>query len=164
MTPSGGKQLSALFAGPSVCDWILCKKAGTEKNQDFVVEKVDHPFLIAAAVAALKYGNWEIFWQDSRGTLCNVLTDQHGNWKTSLEGNEILQQHGPADVSIRSAESSLFSSKKWIEKTTYSEKNRRDVLESGVSLYEAWPIIQNYFLAAWFLPPRTRTNQVPEPV
>jgi len=73
------------------------------------------------------------------------LTGQHGNWKTSLEGNENFQQHSPADVSIKSAESSLFSSKKWIEKTTYSEKNRQDVLESGVPLYEAWPIIHKLF-------------------
>ena len=145
LTPSGGKQLSALFAGPSVCDWILEKKAVSDKTQHFVVEKVDHPFLIAAAVGALKSGSWEICWQDSGGTLCNVLTDQDGNWKTSLEGNEIFQQHSPADVSIKSAESSLFSSKKWIEKTTYSEKNRQDVLESGVPLYEAWPIIHKLF-------------------
>jgi len=145
LTPSGERQLSALFAGPSVCDWILCKKAGTEKTQDFVVEKVDHPFLIAAAVAALKYGNWEIFWQDSRGTLCNVLTDHHGNWKTSWEGNGIFQQQGPADVSIKSVERNLFSSGKWIEKTTYSEKNRQDVLESGVPLYKDWSIIYKYF-------------------
>jgi len=88
LTPSGGKQLSALFAGPSVCDWILEKKAVSDKTQHFVVEQVDHPFLIAAAVGALKSGNWEICWQDSGGTLCNVLTGQHGNWKTSLEGNE----------------------------------------------------------------------------
>ena len=118
LTPSGGKQLSALFAGPSVCDWILEKKVVSDKTQHFVVEKVDHPFLIAAAVGALKSGSWEICWQDSGGTLCNVLTDQDGNWKTSLEGNEIFQQHSPADVSIKSAESSLFSSKKWIEKKT----------------------------------------------
>ena len=145
LTPSGGKQLSALFAGPSVCDWILEKKAVSDKTQHFVVEKVDHPFLIAAAVGALKSGNWEICWQDSGGTLCNVLTGQHGNWKTSLEGNENFQQYSPADVSIKSAESSLFSSKKWIEKTTYYEKNRQDVLESGVPLYEAWPIIHKLF-------------------
>ncbi len=134
-----------LFAGPSVCDWILEKKAVSDKTQHFVVEKVDHPFLIAAAVGALKSGNWEICWQDSGGTLCNVLTGQHGNWKTSLEGNENFQQHSPADVSIKSAESSLFSSKKWIEETTYSEKNRQVVLESGVPIYEAWPIIYKLF-------------------
>ena len=73
------------------------------------------------------------------------MTDQQGNWKTSLEGNEIFQQHSPADVSIKSAESSLFSSKKWIEKTTYFEKNMQDVLESGVPLYEDWPTIHKLF-------------------
>ena len=145
LKPSGGKQLSALFAGPSVCDWILGKKAVSDKTQHFVVEKVDHPFLIAAAVGALKSGNWEICWQDSGGTLCNVLTGQNGNWKTSLEGNEIFQQHSPADVSIKSVESSLFSSKKWIEESTYSEKNRQVVLESGVPIYEDWPIIHKLF-------------------
>ena len=145
LKPSQEKQLSALFAGPSVCDWILEKKAVSDKTQHFVVEKVDHPFLIAAAVGALKSGNWEICWQDSGGTLCNVLTGQHGNWKTSLEGNENFQQYSPADVSIKSAESGLFSSKKWIEKTTYSEKNRQGVLESGVPLYEAWSIIHKLF-------------------
>ena len=145
LTPSGGKQLSALFAGPSVCDWILEKEAVSDKTQHFVVEKVDHPFMLAAAVGALKSGNWEICWQDSGGTLSNVLTDQHGNWKTSLERNEIFKQHGPADVSIKSAESSLFSSKKWIDKTTYSKKNRQGVLESGVPLYEAWPTIHKLF-------------------
>ena len=145
LTPSGGKQLSALFAGPSVCDMILEKKAVSDKTQHFVVEKVDHPFLIAAAVGALKSGNWEICWQDSAGILCKILIGQHGNWKTSWEGNEIPQQYSPADVSVKSAESSWFSSEKWIDKTTYSEKNRESVLESGVPLYESWLTIHKLF-------------------
>ena len=145
LTSSEEGQLSALFAGPSVCDWILGEKAVSDKIRYFVVEKVDHPFLIAAAVGALKYGNWEISWKDSGGTHCIVLTGQHGNWKTSWEGNETFQQHGPADVSIKSVDSSLFGSEKWIEKTMYSEKNRKGVLESGVPLYKDWPIIHKLF-------------------
>ena len=62
-----------------------------------------------------------------------------------MEGNDNFQQDSPADVSIKSAKSSLFSSKKWIEKTTYSKKNRQGVLESGVPLYEAWPTIHKLF-------------------
>ena len=79
LKPSGGKQLSALFAGPSVCDWILEKKDFSDKTQHFVVEKVDHPFLIVAAVGALKSGSWEICWQDSGGTQDTHETTGRGN-------------------------------------------------------------------------------------
>jgi len=39
LTPSGGKQLSALFAGPSVCDWILEKKSCFRQNSAFCCRK-----------------------------------------------------------------------------------------------------------------------------
>jgi len=145
LKPSQEKQLSALFAGPSVCDWILEKKVVSNNTLKFVAKKIDHPFLIAAAVGSLNYGNWEICWQDSGGNICTVLTCKQGNWKTLWEENEISQQNCPADVLIKFVENSLFSSEKWIDKPTYSDKNRQNVLESGVPLYEAWPLVQKLF-------------------
>ena len=142
---SGEKQLSSLFAGPSVCDWISTKAKDSKKNQYFSAKNVDHPFLLAAAVGALNYGSWEICWQDSRGTLCAVLTAQHGNWKTSWDSAHIYLMSGAADVTIKSVESSLFKAEKWKGKTNYSEKNRKFVLETGVQVYEAWPMIHTFF-------------------
>jgi len=110
LSPTDEKRLSALFAGPAVCDWISAKTEDSILSQHFIAKKVDIPFLIVAAVGASNSGNWEICWQDSGGTLC-----------------------------------SLFSSQKWNEKTTYTEKNRKRVLESGVPVYEAWPIIHGFF-------------------
>ena len=142
---SGEKQLSTLFAGPSACDWISAKAADSNKNQYFSAKHVDHPFLLAAAVGALNYGSWEISWQDSGGTLCAVLTAQHGNWKTSWDSTHISLMSSSADVTIKSVESSLFKAEKWKGKTSYSEKNRKLVLETGVQVYEAWPIIHSFF-------------------
>ena len=145
MRPSSGKQLSALLAGPAVCDWISAKTEDSNLSQHFVAKKVDYPFLIAAAAGTSNYGTLEICWQDSGGSLCTVLTGLHGSWKTSWGGTEIAQKFSPADVSIKFVESSLFSSEKWNEKKTYSEKNKKSVLESGVPVYEAWPIIHTFF-------------------
>ena len=145
LSPTDEKRLSALFAGPAVCDWISAKTEDSILSQHFIAKKVDIPFLIVAAVGASNSGNWEICWQDSGGTLCSVLTCLHGSWKTSWGGTEIQEQYNSANVSIKSMESSLFSSQKWNEKTTYTEKNRKRVLESGVPVYEAWPIIHGFF-------------------
>jgi len=142
---SGEKRLSSLLAGPSVCDWIIAKKMDSNKNQYFSAKNVDHPFLLAAAVGALNSGSWEISWNDSGGTIYSVMTAEHGNWKTSWDSADIYLMSGAADVTIRSVERSLFNADKWHGKKSYSEKNRGRVLETGVQVYEEWPIIHSYF-------------------
>ena len=145
LTCSGEKKLSSLLAGPSVCDWISTKDTDSNEDQHFSAKNVDHPFLLAAAVGSLNSGSWEISWQDSRGTLYAVLTAEHCNWKTSWDSADISLMSGAADVRIRSVERSLFNTDKWNGKKSYSEKNRGRVLETGVQVYEDWPIIHSYF-------------------
>ena len=145
MKSSGEKKLSALLAGPSVCDWISAKDVNSIKYQNFSAKNIDHPFLLAAAVGSLNSGSWEISWLDSECTLCSVLTAQHGNWKTSWDSADISIMSGSADVTIKSVESSFFNTERWKGKTSYSEKNRERVLETGVQVYEAWPIIHSFF-------------------
>ena len=142
---SGEKQLSALLAGPSVCDLIPASSADSNKNQYYSAKNVDHPFMLAAAIGALNSGSWEICWQDSGGSCYAVLTAQHANWKTFWDPTDISQMSAAADVTIKSVESSLFKAEKWKGKTSYSEKNRKRVLETGVQVYEAWPIIHSFF-------------------
>ena len=139
------KKLSALFAGPSVCDFISVNDVNSYKYQQFFAKNIDHPFLLAAAVGALNSGSWEISWQDSGGTLCSVLIGKHGNWKSSWDSVDIHLMSSSADVTIKSVDSSLLNSEKWKGKTSYSEKNRERVLETGVQVYEAWPVIQSFF-------------------
>ena len=142
---SGEKQLSALLAGPSVCDLISASSADSNKNQYYSAKNVDHPFMLAAAIGALNSGSWEICWQDSGGSCYAVLTAQHANWKTFWDPTDISQMSAAADVTIKSVESSLFKAEKWKGKTSYSEKNRKRVLETGVQVYETWPIIHSFF-------------------
>lgn len=142
---SGEKKLSSLLAGPTVCDWISAKELDSSKNKYFSAKNVDQPFLLVAAVGALNSGSWEISWQDSKGTLYAVLTDEHGIWKTSWDSTDISLMSGAADVTIRSVERSLFNADKWNGKKSYSEKNRERVLETGVQVYETWPIIHSFF-------------------
>ena len=142
---SGEKKLSSLLAGPSVCDWISAKELDSNKNKFFSAKNVDQPFLLAAAVGALNFGSWDISWQDSGGTLYSVLTAEHGYWKTSWDTADFSQMSGAADVTIRSVDRKLFNPVKWKGKYIYSEKNRERVLETGVKVYETWPIIHSYF-------------------
>ena len=142
---SGEKKLSSLLAGPSVCDWISAKELDSNKNKYFSAKNVDQPFLLAAAVGALNSGSWEISWNDSGGTLYSVMTSEHGNWKTSWDSADIYLMSGAADVTIRSVESDFFNNEKWNGKKSYSEKNREHVLETGIKVYETWPIIHSYF-------------------
>ena len=145
LTCSGEKKLSSLLAGPTVCDWISAKDTDSNKNQYFSAKNVDHPFLLAAAVGSLNSGSWEISWQDSRETLYAVLTADHGNWKTSWDTADMSLISGAADVTIRSVERSLFNANKWNVKKSYSGINRERVLETGVQIYETWPIIHSFF-------------------
>ncbi len=145
LTCSGEKTLSSLLAGPSVCDWISAKDNDSNENQHFSAKNVDHPFMLAAAVGSFNSRSWEISWHDSRGTLYAVLTAEHGNWKTSWDSADISLMSGAADVIIRSVERSFFNADKWNGKKSYSEKNKERVLETGVQVYEAWPIIHSFF-------------------
>jgi hypothetical protein len=146
LTCSGEKKkLSSLLAGPTVCDWISAKDTDSNKNQYFSAKNVDHPFLLAAAVGSLNSGSWEISWQDSRGTLYAVLTAEHGNWKTSWDTADISLMCSAADVTIRSVERSEFNANKWNGKKSYSGKNKDRVLQTGVQVYETWPIIHSFF-------------------
>ena len=142
---SGEKKLSSLLAGPSVCDWISARDIDSNENQHFIAKNVDHPFMLVAAVGSFNSGSWEISWQDSSGTLYAVLTAEHGNWKSSWDSADISFMSGAADVTIRSVERSLFNADKWNGKKSYCEKNRERVLETGVQVYEAWPIINSFF-------------------
>ena len=133
------------MAGPSVCDWISAKDNDSNENQHFSAKNVDHPFMLAAAVGSFNSRSWEISWHDSRGTLYAVLTAENGNWKTSWDSADISLMSGAADVTIRSVERSFFNADKWNGKKSYSEKNRERVLETGVQVYVAWPIIHSFF-------------------
>ena len=146
LKPSEEKQLSALMAGPTVCDWISTKDTEITEYKNYCTKNIDYPFLIAAAVGALNNGNWEISWQDYKGFPCSVLTDQHGNWKKSWDSAfDISSMSASTNVIIKSVDSSFFNTEKWKGKTNYYEKNRERILETGVKLYDTWPIIHSYF-------------------
>ena len=117
----------------------------SNENHHFIAKNVDHPFMLVAAIGSFNSGSYEISWQNSSGTLYAVLTAEHGNWKTSWDSADISLMSGAADVRIRSVERSLFNADKWNGKKSYSEKNRGRVLETGVQVYEEWPIIHSYF-------------------
>ena len=53
LKPSDEKQLSALMAGPTVCDWISTKDTEITEYKNYCTKNIDYPFLIAAAVGAL---------------------------------------------------------------------------------------------------------------
>ena len=94
---------------------------------------------------SLNSESWEISWQDSSGNLYAVLTAENCNWKTSWDTADISLMSGAADVSIRSVERSLYNADEWNGKKSYSEKNSERVLETGVQVYEEWPISHSYF-------------------
>ena len=140
------KQLSALLAGPTVCDWISTKDPEILEYQYYRAKKIDYPFMIAVAVGALKSGNWEISWQDCEGFSSSVLIDQHGNWKTSWDSAvNISSMSDSTDVTIKSVHSSLLNTEKWKGKTNYYDKNRERILKTGVQVFDNWPIIHSYF-------------------
>ena len=140
-----GKQLSALQAGSTVCDWISAKTEVSKKNHHIVAKNVDHPFLIAAALASFNYAGWEICWQGLEGSICKVMICVNGSWKTSWSGSKIPSQSSSSDVMIIPAGSMLSSTENWVKQIVYSEKNKTRMLESGVPVYESWPVIRRFF-------------------
>lgn len=145
LSPVSEKQLSALQAGPVVCDLICAKSEDIEKSLQIIAKKVDYPFLVAATAGSSNYAGWKISWQASEEIHCGVLICEGGSWKASWRGKEIPEQTAPADVKIVHVENPLFNSEKWLEKTTWSGENRKRVLETGVPVYESWSIIHSFF-------------------
>ena len=145
LVPHSGKQLSALQAGSTVCDWISTKTEVSKISHHIVAKNVDHPFLIAAAIGSSNYGGWEICWQGLEGSICNVLICMNGSWKTSWSGSEIPKHSSTTDVIISPTDNMLFSSENVVEQKTYLDDNRMRVLESGVPVYESWEIINKFF-------------------
>ena len=145
LTPTGGKRLSALQAGSAVCDWISEKTEDARKSKQFIAKNVDYPFLAAAEVGLSNFEGWEICWQASEDLHCSVLICEGGSWEASWRGREIPEQTAAADVKFVHMESPIFNSEKLHEKITYSGKNRKHVLETGVPVYESWSIIHTFF-------------------
>ncbi|MBS1256438.1 MAG: hypothetical protein MAG581_02261 [Deltaproteobacteria bacterium] len=139
------KPLSALLAGPAVCDLICTISENHENIQQIIAKNVDCPFLVAAAIGSSNKFGWEISWQASKDFYCSVLICEEGSWKASWKGREIPEQNAAADVKIVYVNNQLFKSAKLKEESNWSGENRKRVLETGVPIYESWPVIHSFF-------------------
>ena len=145
LSTTENKKLSALQGGSSVCDCISLISNKSKVYQKFTIKKVDHPFIIAAALGSNNSGCWEISWKCSNGNLCLVLISQNGNWKTSWQDNNIPEQDSPSDVFIVSVENDLKNDINRKYQKTYFSNNRKKYLEEGVPVYGDWSKIHAYF-------------------
>ena len=62
-----------------------------------------------------------------------------------MESREIPEQNAAADVKIVYVNNQLFKSAKLKEESNWSGENRKRVLETGVPIYESWPVIHSFF-------------------
>ena len=145
LSPSENKQLSAIHGGSSVCDCISLISNKSKEYQKFTIKKVDHPFIIAAAVGSNNSGCWEISWKCSNGNLCLVLISQNGNWKTSWQDNNIPEQDSPSDVFIVSVENDLKNDINRKYQKTYFSNNRKKYLDEGIPIFCDWQKLYYYF-------------------
>jgi hypothetical protein len=145
LTAEGGKQLSAIQAGAALCDLISAQPENSKNMQSILAENVDCPFLVCAAIGAANYDAWEISWQASEEIPCSVLICEDGSWKSSWKGREIPEQVAAADVKILTVNNCEEYYDKWDGKTVYSGNNKKQLLETGVPVYESWSVIYSYF-------------------
>ena len=140
-----GKKLSAIQAGAAVCDLISLQLENPKNMQSIVVEKVDCPFLVCAAIGAANYDRWEISWPASDDTPCSVLICEDGSWKSSWKGRKIPEVIDAVDVKVIFVNNREDYYEKWDGKTLYSGNNKKKLLETGVPVYDSWSEIYSFF-------------------
>ena len=145
LTAEGGKKLSSILAGAAVCDLISAQTKNPKSMLSIVAENVDCPFLVCAAVGAANYDAWEISWPASEKISCSVLICEDGSWKSSWKGREIPEQVAAADVKVLTVNNRKEYYEKWDGKTVYSGSNKKQLLETGVPVYESWSLIYSFF-------------------
>mgnify|MGYP006120518217 FL=1 len=87
----------------------------------------------------------EISWPASEKISCSVLICENGSWKSSWKGREIPEQVAAADVKVLTVNNREEYYEKWDGKTVYSGNNKKQLLETGVPVYESWSVIYLYF-------------------
>ncbi len=145
LTSLTDKPLSALQAGPAVCDWISSQTKISRETRRFVARNVDSPFLVVAALGVVNCGCWEASWRDAGGNQYLVFMAVDGGWKASWSGSETPQQSGSAEMTITQTLKASSDSEEWPHHGNTSGKNRIQVLESGTPVYEEWPRIYAFF-------------------
>jgi len=145
LTAESGKKLSAIQAGAAVCDLISVQLENPKNMQSIVVEKVDCPFLVCAAIGAANFDRWEISWPASDDTQCSVLICEDGRWKSSWKGRKIPEGIGAVDVKVIFVKNREDYYEKWDGKTLYSGNNKKKLLETGVPVYDSWSDIYSFF-------------------
>ena len=145
LTAESGKKLSAIQAGAAVCDLISVQLENPKNMQSIVAENVDCPFLVCAAIGSANYDAWEISWPASEEIPCSVLICEDGSWKSSWKGREIPEQVSATDVKVLTVNNREEYYDKWDGKTVYSGNNKKQLLETGVPVYESWSVIYSYF-------------------
>ena len=145
LTSERRKKLSAIHAGSAVCDLISEQYGKQKKNKCIIVEKVDFPFLICAALGAANCNGWEISWCFKNNIQYSVLICDDGSWKSSWECSKIPELNDAVDVKIIFFSNRKDLIKKWGGKTFYSYNNKQKLLETGVPVSDSWPVIYSYF-------------------
>ena len=145
LTAEKGKKLSAIQAGAAVCDLISERTESPKNMQSIIAEKVDVPFLVCAALGAANYDRWEINWPASDDTPCSVLICEDGSWKSSWKGRKIPEVIDGVDVKVIFMNNREDYYEKWDGKTFYSANNKKEILETGVPVYDSWSDIYSFF-------------------
>ena len=140
-----GKKLSAIQAGAAVCDLITAHPEIQNNKQSIIAEKVDCPLLVCAALGAANFNGWELSWASVNDTQCSVLICEEGSWKSSWNGYMIPEVIDGVDVKILFANKFEGNYKKWQSSTFFSGKNKKKLLETGVPVYDSWPVIYSFF-------------------
>ena len=145
LTAKSCKNLSAIQAGSAICDLILSNPQNQKNNKNIVAEKVDCPFLICAALGAADFDGWEISWSAIDDTPCSVLICEEGSWKSSWKGSKIPEVIDAVDVKIIFVKMNEKYNKKWEGKNFHSGNYKKKLLETGIPVYDSWPMIYSYF-------------------
>ena len=145
LTTESGKKLSAILAGAAVCDIILGQTQNPKNLQKIVAENVDCPFLICAAIGAANLEGWEISWSAEYDAPCSVLICEDGSWHSSWKGSKIPELIDAVDVKIIFVENIEDYYLKCDTKYFNSGNNKKKLLETGIPVYDSWPMIYSYF-------------------
>ena len=145
LTAESGKKFSAIQAGVAICDIISAQPEIQKNMQSIIAEKVDCPFLVCAALGAANYDKWEISWSASDDTPCSVLICEDGGWKSSWKGRKVPEVIDAVDVKVVFVNKRENYNEKWDGKTFYSVNNKKNILETGIPVYDSWSEIYSFF-------------------
>ncbi len=153
LSSNSRKVLSAIQTGCFVTDWLSDQH---DDDEELVMEEIDSPFLVAAAVGTATSKACSISWNNDS---CRMNFEPNQNWELFWDGENPPEISGPSTVILSMNPELSIPAQLYSNKTCNFEKTRQHSLNQGISTGKEWNSIMTYFKRC-LVPSTTKSREV----